>query len=154
MLMKLLLNDGGDYVRTLKRSRGVGVALFLVGLMGIACYFLLVPQSGLPDFAQGFYLGAASGITLGALILIARNQYLLTHPEAQRKARIKETDEREQTIIHTSFEAAGLIVFFTGAAALFVALPLSVAAFRALFAVIVLYSLSFLGASAYLSRKL
>ena len=154
MLMKLLLNDGGDYVRTLKRSRGVGIALFLVGLVGIACYFLLVPQSGLPDFAQGFYLGAASGITLGALVLSARSQYLLTHPEAQRKARIKETDEREWTIIHTSFEAAGLIVFFTGAAALFVALPLSMTAFWTLFAVIVLYSLSFLGANAYLSKKL
>ena len=154
MLVKLLFNDGGDYERSLKRRRTVGLALLLVGLVGVACYFLLVPDSGLPNFAQGFYLGAASGITLGSVILIARSQYLLTHPEARKKARIKDTDEREVTILHLSFETAGIITFFASVATLFVVLPLSVAAFQALFAMMVLYCLSFVGVNAYLSRKL
>ena len=154
MLVKLLLNDGGDFERSLRRRRLVGFALLLAGLVGLACYFLLVQGSDLPDFVQGFYLGAASGSTLGSVILIVRSQYLLTHPEAQKKARIKDTDERERTIVHASFEVAGIITFFASVAALFVVLPLSMEAFQALFAAMVLYCLSFLGASWYLSRKL
>ena len=153
MLMKLFLCSG-DFEKTLKLRRLIALALLGVGLIGFACYFLLVPDSGLPNFAQGFYLGAASGITLGSVILIARSQYLLTHPEARKKARIKDTDEREVTILHLSFEAAGIITFFASVATLFVVLPLSVAAFQALFAMMVLYCLSFAGVNAYLSRKL
>ena len=58
------------------------------------------------------------------------------------------------TILHLSFEAAGIITFFASVATLFVVLPLSVAAFQALFAMMVLYCLSFAGVNAYLSRKL
>lgn len=153
MLMKLL-SCAGDYERSLKLRRLVAAALLCVGLVGFACYFLLVPDSSLPDFAQGFYLGAASGISAGAVILLCRTQYLLTHPQARKKVRIKETDEREQTILHAAFEWAGILTFFLVAAALFVVLPLSPAAFRALFAVLLLYVLAFSAANLYFSKKL
>lgn len=154
MLMKLLLCDSGDFERSLRRRRAMALALLAVGLVGLGCYFFLVPGSTLPDFAQGFYLGAASGISAGAVILLCRSQYLLTHPEQRKKARIKESDERERTIVATAFQAAGMITFFTAVAALFVALPLSLSAFRALFGVVVLYSLSFVGANLYLEKKI
>lgn len=154
MLAKLLFSDGGDFERSLRRRQGVALALLAVGLVGLVCYFLLVPDSALPDFAQGFYLGAASGISAGAVILLCRTRYLLTHPAARKKARIKETDERERTIVHSAFEWAGILTFFAVAAALFVALPLSRAAFQALFGVLVLYALAFAGANLYFSKKL
>lgn len=152
MLMKALTLDG-DYDHTLRVRRFLAAALLLVGLVGFACYFLLVPDSALPDFAQGFYLGAASGITAGALILLIRTQYLLTHPKARKKARIKETDEREQAINRTAFFFAGAFTFFASAAALFVLLPLNRGAFSALLAVIIVYALTWLAASCWLSRR-
>ena len=78
MLVKMLF-CGDNYQKSLKRRRACSIAILCVGLIGFACYFLLVPGSALSDFAQGFYLGAASGITAGALILLIRTQYLLTH---------------------------------------------------------------------------
>ncbi len=154
MLAKLLFCDGGDFERSLRRRQGAALALLAVGLVGLVCYFLLVPDSALPDFAQGFYLGAASGISAGAVILLCRTRYLLTHPAARKKVRIKETDERERTILHAAFEWAGILTFFLVAAALFVVLPLNPAAFQALFAVLLLYVLAFAAANLYFSKKL
>ena len=153
MLMKLFLCSG-DFEKTLKLRRLIALALLGVGLIGFACYFLLVPGSSLTDHAQGFYLGAASGISAGAVILLCQTQYLLTHPAAQKKARIRETDERERTIVHSAFQMAGVITFFTAAGALFVVLPLSQEAFWALFAVIIFYSLVFTLTGGILEQKL
>lgn len=153
MLMKLILCSG-DFEKSLKQRRLAAAALLCVGLIGFACYFLLVPGSSLSDYARGFYLGAASGITAGAVILLCRCQYLLTHPQAQKKARIRETDERKRAIVETAFRTAGLATFFTAAAALFVVLPLSQSAFWALFTVIVFYSLVFALACGILEKRL
>ena len=154
MLIKQLLTGGGDYKRSLRQRRWAAVGLLAVGLVGIVCYFLLVPDSNLPDFAQGFYLGAAGGISAGALVLLVRTQYLITHPQAQRRARIEETDERRKHIASAAFQAAGAVTFFASAAALFVVLPLSMAAFQALMATMILYCLTFLAANAWLSKRL
>lgn len=154
MMIQSFLNVPGDFDKTLRLRRVVSIGLLAVGAVAIASYFLLVYQSALPDFAQGFYLGAGSGILLGALILLIRTQYLLRHPEARKKAQIKEQDEREQTIVNRSFQFAGLITFFLTAAALFVVLPLSFAAFNALLAVMAVYCIVFLGANVYFSKTL
>lgn len=154
MLVKQLLTGGGDYQKSLKQRRWAAIGLLAVGLVGIACYFLLVPNSSLSDYAQGFYLGAASGISFGALILLIRTQYLLTHPQAQRKAKIKETDERQMHIVRTAAQFAGVLTFFAATAAMFVVLPLSMAAFQALLAVMVLYAVSFYLSNLWLSKKL
>lgn len=152
MLLKLI-SCGANFEKTLKLRRLVAAALLCVGLVGLGCYFFLVPGSTLPDFAQGFYLGAASGITAGAVILLCRVQYLLNHPERQRAARIRETDEREQTIVHSAFQVAGLVTFFAATAALFVVLPFSQSAFWALFAVIVFYAAVFMLACGVLEKR-
>ena len=154
MLVKQLLTDGGDYGKSLKQRRWAAIGLLCIGLVGFTCYFLLVPDSGLPDFVQGFYLGAATGIVIGALILLIRTQYLISHPQAQRKAKIKETDERQMHIARTAAQFAGVLTFFASTAALFVVLPLSMAAFQALMAVMVLYAASFYLSNLWLSKKL
>jgi len=73
MLIKLILNDA-DFETSLKHRRIAALGLLAVGLVGLGCYFLLVADSALPDFTRGFYLGAAAGITAGALILFLRSQ--------------------------------------------------------------------------------
>ncbi len=154
MLMKTFLQVPGNYEKSLKLRQAVALGMLAVGAVGLACWYWLVPESGLPDFAQGFYLGASTGILLGALVLFCRTRYLLSHPEARNKARVKEEDEREKTIQSRAFQTAGIVTFFVMAAALFVVLPLSRPAFSALLAAMILYSLSFLAGRFYYSKKL
>ena len=117
MLIKALFTDSKNYERSLKLRRLWAIGMLCIGLVGFACYVLLVPSSDLSDYVQGFYLGAASGITAGALFLLVRTQYLLTHPRAQRQAKIKETDEQEMQIARTSAQIAGALTIFAAAVA-------------------------------------
>ena len=153
MLMRLF--DTSDYERSLRRRRLMALGLLAVGITGLVCYILLVHDSeSLSDYARGFYFGGASGICLGALILLIRMQYLLTHPEARKKAKIQEQDEREKAIINQSFQFAGMFTFFAAVAAMFVLVAVSKAAFGAVFAVVVVFAATFLLSNLYLSKKL
>ena len=153
MLTRLF--DSSDYDRSLRRRRLLALGLLAVGITGVVCYFLLVHDSeALSDHARGFYLGAATGICLGALVLLLRVQYLLTHPEARTKARIREQDEREKTIISQSFQFAGIFTFFAAAASTFVLAAVSREAVAIILAVMAVYSVAWILASLYLSKKL
>lgn len=153
MMMRLF--DTSDYERSLRRRRWLAFGLLAVGITGLLCYIFLVHGSdALPEFAQGFYLGGASGISLGAVLLLIRMQYLLTHPEARKKARIQEQDEREKAIVNRSFQFAGIFTFFASAAALFVLVAVSMAAAEAILAVVVVFAVTWLLANIYLSKKL
>lgn len=153
MLTRLF--DTSDYDRSLRRRRLTGFGLLAVGLTGIVCYFLLIDGSDtLSDYARGFYLGGASGISIGSVFLIVRSHYLLTHPEARKKAKIQEQDEREKAITAMAFQFAGLFTFFAAAASMFVLVAVSQEAALAVFGVIVVYSVAWLLASIYLSKKL
>jgi len=154
MLIKQFFNGGGNYEKSLRQRRWASVGMLAVGLVGFACYFWLVPDSGLPEYARGFYLGAASGISGAALVLLIRTQYLITHPQAQRKARIKETDEREMHIARTAAQAAGFITFYCAVVGTFIFLPLSMTAYYTLAGVIGIYSLSYVLLDLWLSKKL
>ena len=153
MLMNLF--GTSDYDRSLRRRRWAALGLLAVGLTGLACYALLIHDSQvLSDYARGFYLGAASGISIGAVILLVRVQYLLTHPEARKKAKIQAQDEREKAIIDQAFQFAGMFTFFAAVASMFVLVAVSKAAALAVFGVIVVYAVSWPLASLYLSKKL
>lgn len=154
MLAKFMFSSD-DFEKSLRRRRLFAFGMLLVGITGFVCFLLFVQDNeALPDFIQGFYMGAATGISLGAVILLVRSTYLLGHPEALKKARIKETDEREKQITNDAFRFAGAITFFTVAAALFVVLPFSFHAFYALLGVMALYGVTFLVAGFILSKKL
>lgn len=153
MLMRMF--DTSDYDRSLRRRRLMALGLLAVGITGLVCYALLIHNSEvLSDYARGFYLGAATGITIGAVILLIRMQYLLTHPEARKKAKIQEQDEREKAIINQAFQFAGMFTFFTAVASMFVLVAVSKTAAMAVFGVIVVYAVSWPLASLYLSKKL
>jgi hypothetical protein len=145
---------GEDYVAALKRRRWLLSGMLCVGIIGIVCYFLLIPGSGLPEFMKGFYLGGGSGITAAALGLLLRVQRLLKDPDARRKARIRETDEREVQISNTALRTAGFVTFYACAGALFVVLPINETVFWVLTGLMALYFVTFLAASFWLSRKL
>lgn len=154
MLAKFIFNSN-DFEQSLRRRRLFAFAMLAVGVTGLVCFLLLVQgNEAIPDFIQGFYMGAASGTSLGAVILLVRSTYLLHHPEAMKKARIKETDEREKQIVGEAFRLAGIVTFFTAAAALFVVLPFSFAAFYALLAVMAFYAVVFLILNLILSKRL
>ena len=153
MLMRMF--DSPDYERSLRRRRLIALGLLAVGVTGLVCYFLLVWDSeALPDFTRGFYLGGASGITAGALILLIRVQYLITHPEARKKAKIQEQDEREKAIINQAFQFAGMFTFFAAVASMFVLVAVSREAAGAIFAVVIVYAVAWLLSNLYLSKKL
>lgn len=153
MLMRMF--DTLDYDRSLRRRRLMAFGLLAVGITGLLCYIFLIHNSEvLSDYARGFYLGAASGITIGSVILLIRMQYLLTHPEARKKAKIQEQDEREKAIINQAFQFAGMFTFFAAVASMFVLVAVSKTAALAVFGVIVVYAVSWPLASLYLSKKL
>lgn len=153
MLMKVF--DTSDYDCSLRRRRLVAFGLLAVGITGVLCYLFLVKDSDvLPDFARGFYLGGASGICIGSVFLLVRVTYLLSNRSAQKKAKIKEQDEREKTIINQAFQFAGMFTFFACAASLFVLVAVSLAAALAVLSVVAVYSVVWLIASVYLSKKL
>lgn len=153
MLMRIF--DTSDYERSLRRRRLVAFGLLVVGITGSICYLLLIHDSDLlSDYARGFYLGGASGITIGAVFLLVRMQYLLSHPEARKKAKIQEQDEREKAIINQSFQFAGLFTFFASAASLFVLVAVSMEAAMAILAVVAVFAVAWLLANLYLSKKL
>jgi hypothetical protein len=154
MMIQNLFRSSGDFEKTLRLRRGIALGLLMVGVVALVSYFGLVKQSTLPDFAQGFYLGAGAGVLLGGFLLLVRTQYLLAHPEACKKAQIKEEDEREQTITDRASKFAGLFTFFAAAAALFVVLPFNMGAFFALMGVMLVYFLVFYIASVVYSRLL
>lgn len=153
MLMRMF--DTSDYDRSLRRRRLLAFGLLAVGLTGILCYFFLIDGSdALPDFARGFYLGGATGITIGAVILLARVTYLLSNPAARKKAKIQEQDEREKAIVNQSFQFAGMFTFFAAAASLFVLVAVSMEAAAAVVAVVGVYSITWLCRMLYLSKTL
>ena len=134
MLMRLF--DTPDYERSLRRRRLAAFGLLAVGVTGIVCYLLLIHDSDvLSDYARGFYLGGASGITIGAVLLLARVTYLLSNPEARKRAKIQEQDEREKSIVNQSFQFAGMFTFFAAAASMFVLVAVSRTAAHAVFCV-------------------
>ena len=153
MLMHLF--DTSNYERSLRHRRLLAFGLLAVGIVGVLCYlFLIDGRDTLPEFAQGFYLGGASGICLGSVILLVRTQYLLAHPEARKKAKIQEQDEREKAIAAQSFQFAGIFTFFACAAALFVLVAVSQAAAAAVFSVVVFFAITWLCRMLYLSKTL
>jgi len=135
--------------------RLVAFGLLLVGITGVVCYLLLICDSDvLPAFARGFYLGGASGICLGAVFLLIRMQVLLSNPEARKKAKIKEQDEREKTIVNQAFQFAGIFTFFACAASLFVLVAVSLEAATAILVVVAVFAVTWLLANLYLSKKM
>lgn len=153
MLARLFCSP--DFDQTLRRRRTLGFCLLALGILGEVCYFALVDgRDTLPDFVQGLYFGTSNGICLGAVFLLIRAQYLMSNPEARKKAKIQEQDEREQAIVNGAFQFAGYFTFFACVAALMVTAAFSETAALVLLCVLAVYAVAWVCANVYLSKKL
>ena len=154
MILKMMTSHAGDYGKNLRQRRWAILAILAIGLVGLGCYLWLVPNSGLGDYAQGFYLGGACGITGTGLGLLIRNEWMLRHPEKWKRARIQETDERSQRISAQAAQLAGVGVFFLQALAAFVLVAVDRRLVTVLLCSMAVYMALFLGTRFGLSRKL
>lgn len=155
MTMPACLFPSADYEQSLRRRRLAGLGLMALGALGCLCYVLLLQEGGaLSDYARGFYLGFSCGLALAGVVVLVRAQYLLSHPQAQKRARVKERDERSCAIAARSFQFAGLLTFYLCAAALLVAVAVNQAVASALLGVMAVYAAAFLCAGVVLSKRL
>ena len=153
--MPACLFSAADFEQSLRRRRLAGFGLMVLGALGCLCYvFFLQQGDSLPEFARGFYLGASCGLALAGVVLLIRTQYLLSHPQARKQARIREQDERSRAITARSYQFAGLFTFYLCAAALLVAVAVDRTIAIVLLGVIAVYAVAFLCTSFYLSKRL
>lgn len=153
--MPACLFPSADYERSLRRRRLAGLGLMALGALGCLCYVLFLRDGGaLSDYARDFYLGFSCGLALAGAVVLIRSQYLLSRPQARRKARIREQDERSRAIAAQACQFAGLFTFYLCTAALLVAVAVNHTAAMVLLAVMAAYAAAFLCAGIVLSRRL
>ena len=141
MTMSACLFPSADYERSLRRRRLAGFGLMALGALGCLCYVLFLREGGaLSDYARGFYLGFSCGLALAGVVVLIRSQYLLSHPQAQKRARVKERDERERSLTVQAFYLAGLVTFYLCIAALLVAVAVNRTVAVVLLAVLAVYA--------------
>lgn len=147
------MTSGPDYGRNLRQRRWAFLVVLLIGLVGLGCYVLLVPGSGLADYAQGYYLGSACGLMGVGLVLGLRNEWMLRHPEKWKKARIQETDERSQHLTTQAAQLAGVGVLVLQALACYVLVAVDQDLVKVLLASMVAYVVLFQGCRVILARR-
>lgn len=89
-----------------KRQRLMGIILLLgvITLTAMIILILVKPET-LESYTAGFYTGVGTGLILGGLIGILKIRKTLKNEEAVKKARLTETDEREQAISSRALHA-------------------------------------------------
>ena len=89
-----------------KRQHLMGILLFLGAftLATMITLILLKPEM-LESYTAGFFSGAGTGLILGGLVGIMKIRKTLKDEEALKKARLTETDEREQAITSRALHA-------------------------------------------------
>ncbi len=153
MIAKALFTSN-DYEKTVRFQTRLFSGMLFVGIVGLMCYLSLVKDSSLPDFSQGLYLGVSTGLMLAGLLGMGRLRRLKKDPEARRKAAIEATDEREQAVTQKAMNTASLIHFYLAIAAMLVLAPIDMTAFWVLFALMLLFCLTFVIARIWYGKKL
>lgn len=99
-----------------KRQRLMGF-LFLLGVLTLATMIsliLLKPET-MESYTAGFFTGVGTGLILGGLIGILKIRKTLKDEAALKKARLTETDEREQAIsskeVHATLKVTLLSIY-------------------------------------------
>lgn len=147
------MTGGPDYGKSLRQRRWAFLVVLLIGLVGLGCYVLLVPGSGLEDYAKGYYLGSACGLLGTGFALGLRNEWMLRHPEKWKKASIQETDERSQHLTTQAAQLAGVGVVVLQALACYVLVAVDQSLVKVLLASMAAYVVLFQGCRAVLSRR-
>lgn len=89
-----------------KRQRLMGF-LLLLGVFTLASMItlILIKPEMLESYTAGFFTGVGTGLILGGLVGILKIRKTLKDEDAIKKARLAETDEREQAISSRALHA-------------------------------------------------
>ena len=99
-----------EYRNVLRRRQRSFVAMLLLGIVTFAAAGaaeLFSWNVALDSHALGFYSGIGTGMAFGAATLLIRLRKTLKDPDALRKARIRDTDERVAEIGRRATATAG-----------------------------------------------
>ena len=89
-----------EYKAELKKRKCLMIALLLLGLFTLAvmAVILLTRPDARENFTAGFFCGVGIGLVFGAILCIRKLQKTMNDEAALKRARLEETDEREQAI--------------------------------------------------------
>ena len=102
-----------DFKRLLLRRQRFYLVLMLLGLTTMTIAFLaefLAWDVTLSANALDFYSGVGTGATFATVVFLIRTRRMMKNPEAIRRARIRETDERTLEISRRAAVAAGYVL--------------------------------------------
>lgn len=142
MIIKQLF-QGKDYQHTLRLRLGVFIGMTALGILLLALTFTVLISSGLPSFAQGFYAGAGTSLTICGILFILKTLKLMRDPAAARLAQISEQDEREQVILRKAAFAVFWCLYAILIPGIVISLPLNMTVFTVLCSMLGLMSFLF-----------
>lgn len=99
-----------EYRSILRRRQRTYIAMLLLGIATFAAAGaaqLFSWDVALDSHALGFYSGIGTGLAFGAATLLIRLRRTMKDPDALRKARIRDTDERVAEISRRATATAG-----------------------------------------------
>ena len=99
-----------EYRAILRRRQRLYLAMLLLGIVTFAAAGaaeLFSWNVALDSHALGFYSGIGTGMAFGAVTLLVRLRKTMKDPDALRKARIRDTDERMTEISRRATATAG-----------------------------------------------
>lgn len=100
------------YGQALRVRRRVFLWIAAVGLLGLIVSIVLLPNGGLPPVALALYRGGSFGILAAGLANLVHTCLLLRCPDRWRESRIRETDERTESLRREAAKMAGAGLMF------------------------------------------
>ncbi|BCN29140.1 hypothetical protein [Anaeromicropila herbilytica] len=159
MIVKAFLSqvtNDKDYKVVLKKRIGFMYILLFLGLVTLLFGFLFSfgDKPHLSDFLSGVYAGVGTVLIVSAIGLIFRIKRTLKDEVKIKQERIKEQDERNQTIIQKSIYSAGIVSMILMYIALMIAGIFNIVVFWTLWVLVmgnaIVYSVMYL----YYSKKM
>ena len=128
----------------------MGILLLLgVFTLAVMITLILLKPELLESYTAGFYTGVGSGLILGGLAGILKIRKTLKDEEAIKKARLAETDEREQAISSRALHATLIILLLAIYLLLLLCAIVTIKATTVLCLLICIFILSY-----FISRKI
>jgi hypothetical protein len=111
------MNETMKFKKKLYSRIGVSAFLFLTGItLSVLVWYIQngTIQIGESEFIHmlTYYSGIAFGISVGALVKIGQNIYILRNKEAFEKRMLAETDERNRYISLKAWSITGYIMMY------------------------------------------
>ena len=113
MITNSKIKNDDDYRKVVKLRIKYAVVLIILGIGSFLITLFSEPLFGLSaDSHQiSFYNGIGVGLIFGGIVLLIKFGRLLKNEQRLRESRIKNTDERVQSISSKALVSAGLILF-------------------------------------------